>query len=163
MTAGFHPNPYLFPAAHLELAVELLRFLAVPQFPLVPFTRVRIDKRNLLEARVIVTTYNDHVRLLSPSLGWLAPPKFTRAWEPTLLWNHYTVMESLHSRPGSERNLLTTVDVRFTLAVQRPVICSSLSGYRAPSIFIFEEALSMSRRSSGVSSTEAAPRFSSRR
>src|SRR5437899_12796963 len=24
-----------------------------------------------------------------PSLGWLAPPKFTRAWEPTLLWNHY--------------------------------------------------------------------------
>src|SRR5206468_12813641 len=89
MTAGFHPNPYLFPA-HLELAVELLRFLAVPQFPLVPFTRVRIDKRNLLEARVIVTTYNDHVRLLSPSLGWLAPPKFTRAWEPTLLWNHYT-------------------------------------------------------------------------
>src|SRR2546430_17410497 len=25
-----------------------------------------------------------------PSLSWLAPPKFTRAWEPTLLWNHYT-------------------------------------------------------------------------
>src|SRR5207249_7725308 len=25
-----------------------------------------------------------------PSLGWLAPPKFTRAWEPTLLWNHFT-------------------------------------------------------------------------
>src|ERR1700746_3166808 len=23
-------------------------------------------------------------------LGWLAPPKSTRAWEPTLLWNHYT-------------------------------------------------------------------------
>src|SRR5437667_4105326 len=89
MTAGFHPNPYLFPAHH-ELAVELLRFLAVPQFPLVPFTRVRIDKRNLLEARVIVTTYNDRVRLPSPSLGWLAPPKFTRAWEPTFLWNHYT-------------------------------------------------------------------------
>src|SRR5215472_5996417 len=22
-----------------------------------------------------------------PSLGWLAPPKFTRAWEPTLSWN----------------------------------------------------------------------------
>src|SRR5213596_1894804 len=29
---------------------------AVPQSPLVPFTRVRIDKRNLLEAQVIVTT-----------------------------------------------------------------------------------------------------------
>src|SRR6266704_5405948 len=25
-----------------------------------------------------------------PSLGWLAPPKFTRVWEPTLLWNHFT-------------------------------------------------------------------------
>ena len=55
MPTGFHPNPHFFPA-HLELTVELLRFLAVPQFPLVPFTRVRIDKRNLLEAQVIVTT-----------------------------------------------------------------------------------------------------------
>src|SRR5438128_7734502 len=66
MPTGFHPDTHFFPA-HLELAVELLRFLAVPQFPLVPF---RIDKRNLLEARVIVTTYNDHVRLLSPE-PWL--------------------------------------------------------------------------------------------
>src|SRR5207253_5482541 len=70
MPTGFHPNPHFFPA-HLELAVELLRFLAVPQFPLVPFTSARIDKRNLLEARVIVTTYNDHVRLVSPE-PWLA-------------------------------------------------------------------------------------------
>src|SRR5437016_14290925 len=70
MPTGFHPNTH-FLSAHLELAVELLRFLAVPQFPLVPFTTVRIDKRNLLEARVIVTTYNDHVRLLSPE-PWLA-------------------------------------------------------------------------------------------
>src|SRR5213593_759053 len=69
MPTGFHPNTHFF-SAHLELAVELLRFLAVPQFPFVPFPRVRIDKRNLLEARVIVTTYNDHVRLLSPE-PWL--------------------------------------------------------------------------------------------
>src|SRR5205823_14472325 len=35
--------------------------------------------------------YNQHVRLLSPGpFGWSEPPKFTRAWEPTLLWNHYT-------------------------------------------------------------------------
>ncbi|MGB8060293.1 MAG: hypothetical protein WCF26_00165, partial [Candidatus Sulfotelmatobacter sp.] len=40
--------------------------------------------------RMIVTTYNQHVRLLSSEpFGWFAPPKFTRAWEPTLLWNHY--------------------------------------------------------------------------
>jgi hypothetical protein len=33
--------------------------------------------------------YNQHVRLLSSEpFGWFAPPKFTRAWEPTLLWNH---------------------------------------------------------------------------
>src|SRR5438309_2320089 len=69
MPTGFHPNPSFF-SPHLELAVELLRFLAVPQFPFVQFPRVRIDKRNLLEARVIVTTYNDHVRLLSPE-PWL--------------------------------------------------------------------------------------------
>jgi hypothetical protein len=44
----------------------------------------------LLEARMIVTTYNQHVRLLSSEpFGWFAPPKFTRAWEPTLLWDHY--------------------------------------------------------------------------
>src|SRR5229473_1690595 len=28
-----------------------------------------------------------------PGLGWLAPPKSIRAWEPTLLWNQ------LHSEP----------------------------------------------------------------
>ena len=46
---------------------------------------------------------------------------------------------------------------------QRPVICSSFSGYRAPCTVILEAASSMARRSSGVSSTEAAPMFSSKR
>jgi hypothetical protein len=33
---------------------------------------------------------DQHVRLLSPEpFGWLPPPKPTRAWEPTLLWNHF--------------------------------------------------------------------------
>jgi hypothetical protein len=40
---------------------------------------------------MIVTTYNQHARLLSSKpFGCFAPPKFTRAWEPTLLWNHFT-------------------------------------------------------------------------
>src|SRR3984957_2579064 len=40
---------------------------------------------------MIITPYNQHVRLLSSEpFGWFAPPKFTRAWEPTLLWNHFT-------------------------------------------------------------------------
>src|SRR5205807_1350578 len=94
-----HPNPALF-SAHLELTVELLRFLAVPQFPLVPFTTVRIDKRNLLEARVIVTTYNDHVRLLSPE------PRLVSASKVYSGMGADIVMESLHSQPGSERNRL---------------------------------------------------------
>src|SRR5437667_1399409 len=46
---------------------------------------------------------------------------------------------------------------------QRPVIASSFSGYRAPSTLILDEAPSISRRSSGVSSTKTAPMFSSRR
>src|ERR1700676_701873 len=45
------------------------------------------------------------VRLLSPEpFGWFAPPKFTRGWEPTLLWNH------LHSLTRS--NLGTALDYR---------------------------------------------------
>src|SRR6266566_1666792 len=106
MPAGFHPDTHFF-SAHLQLAVELLRFLAVPQFPLVPFTTVRIDKRNLLEARVIVTTYNDHVRLLSPE-PWLASA--TKVYSGV---GADIVMESLHSRSGSERNrLLTSTTLR---------------------------------------------------
>src|SRR5579864_4795559 len=63
------------------------------QSPFVQLTRVRIDASNLLKARMIITTYNEHVRLLSSEpFGCFAPPKSTRAWEPTLF------MESLHSK-----------------------------------------------------------------
>src|SRR5579864_2319479 len=45
---------------------------------------------------MIVTPYNQHVRLLSSEpFGWFAPPKSTRAWEPTLLWNHYAQNPSM--------------------------------------------------------------------
>src|SRR3954462_13060020 len=58
------------------------------------FTCVSIDASNLLEARMIITSYNQHVRLLSSEpFGWFAPPKFTRSWGPTLF------MESLRSPP----------------------------------------------------------------
>src|SRR5947199_7074943 len=96
---GFHPNPHFF-SSHLELAVELLRFLAVPQFPFVPFTTVRIDKRNLLEARVIVTTYNDHVRLLSPEPWLVSATKVYSGMGADI------VMESLHSEPGEHKCLV---------------------------------------------------------
>ncbi len=48
-------------------------------------------------------------------------------------------------------------------ASRRPVLRSSSSGYRAPCTVICDAALSISRRSSGVSSISAAPMFSSRR
>src|SRR5438046_1535819 len=115
MPTGFHSNPHLFPA-HLEFAVEVLCFLAVPQFPLVQFTCVCIYKRHLLEARVIVTTYNDHLSApFSRALVWLAPPKFTRAWEPTLLWNHYTHSPALRDEFHSPGGLLSSLFVSAKL------------------------------------------------
>jgi hypothetical protein len=47
-------------------AIELLGFFFVSQAHFAEFARVGIHVRNLLEARVIITSYNDHVRLLSP-------------------------------------------------------------------------------------------------
>jgi hypothetical protein len=74
MPTGFHPHAHLHSLGR-QIAVELLRFLAVLQSLLLQFSRVRIHKRNLLEARMVIATYNPHVRLLLPGLGWLAPPK----------------------------------------------------------------------------------------
>src|SRR5579864_1403176 len=89
--AGFHPYPRL-PTLLLQVAIELLRFFAVQQAQLAQLARVGFYQCNLLEARMIITPYNQHVRLLSSEpFGWFAPPKSTRAWEPTLF------MESLHS------------------------------------------------------------------
>ena len=48
----------------------------------------------------------------------------------------------------------SSLDIHFLSSFarpQRPVICSSFSGYRAPSTLIFEAAALMSRRSSAVS------------
>ena len=39
--------------------------------------------------RMVVTPYNNHVGSFLPGLGWFAPPKSTRAGEPTLLWNQF--------------------------------------------------------------------------
>src|SRR6266702_1104134 len=89
VSAGFHAHSYS-QTSLLELAIELLGFCAVRQPPFAALPGFCVHKCNLLEARMIVTTYNQHVRLLSSEpFGWFAPPKFTRTWEPTLLWNHY--------------------------------------------------------------------------
>src|SRR3954466_2815851 len=80
------------------------------------FTCVSIDVSNLLEARMIITSYNQHVRLLSSEpFGWFAPPKFTRAWEPTLF------MESLHSRQPVAGSILISTVVKYNRGVMHEI------------------------------------------
>src|SRR5207249_7721892 len=51
----------------VQAAVKLLRFaVAVRKSPFVAFSGLRVDPSNLLKARVIITAYNQHVRLLPP-------------------------------------------------------------------------------------------------
>ena len=99
MPTGFHPHAHLH-SLRREIAVEHLRFLAVLQSLLLQFSSVGIHKRNLLEGWVVIASYNHHVRLLSPEpFGWFAPPKSTRASEPTLLWNQ---LHNYPARAGAE-------------------------------------------------------------
>src|SRR5258708_10911630 len=70
MPARFHAHTHLHPLCR-QITVKLLPFLAVLQSPLLQFPGLGIDKSNLLKARVIIASYNDHVRLLSPERSWL--------------------------------------------------------------------------------------------
>jgi len=70
MPARLHPQPNLHSPCR-QNTVKLLRFLGVLQSPLLQFPGVGIYKRNLLKARVIIASYKDHVRLLSPERSWL--------------------------------------------------------------------------------------------
>src|SRR6266550_686066 len=74
MSAGFHSHTHCY-VSLFEFAVELLRFFRVNQASFTELTCLSIYVCNLLEARMIVTTYNQHVRLLSSEpFGWFAPP-----------------------------------------------------------------------------------------
>src|SRR6266404_6449721 len=98
MSTGFHPHPHLLSLGR-ELTVELLRCLGMVQSPLLQFPSFRIHKSNLLKGRVVICSYNDHVRLLSPGpFGWFAPPKFTRVQGADI------VMESITLRRKSRLN-----------------------------------------------------------
>src|SRR5215469_9805715 len=69
MPTGFHSHTQL-PTAGCKLAIKLFRSLAMPESLFLQLTCLRVHESNLLEARVIITTYNQHVRLLSPE-PWL--------------------------------------------------------------------------------------------
>ena len=62
------------------LSQSCLRLFWVFESSFLLLSSFAIHVRNLFEARVIITAYNQHVRLLSPGLGWLAPTKSTRAF-----------------------------------------------------------------------------------
>src|SRR5271165_3081317 len=70
-------------------------------------------------------------------------------------------------RGGGQRRCRTSSGISFRVVhgftFQRPTIFISFSGYRSPWIVILEAAVSISRRSSDVSSTASTPMFSSRR
>ena len=94
VSAGFHAHAHCH-GALAEFAVELLGLFLVPQACFAQFARVAVYVRNLLEARVLVTSYNDHVRLL-----------FSRAFLVGFSTHQLysgrgadIVMESLHSKP----------------------------------------------------------------
>ncbi len=62
---------------------------------------------------MIVAPYENHVGSFLPGVGWFAPPKSIRVWEPTLLWNHFAVLSVKRSLRGFERKGdLSTVEAR---------------------------------------------------
>src|SRR5271165_2177189 len=86
MPGRLHPHSHTASCC-LELAIELLRLsIAVTQSPFTAFPGVGIYKRDLLNARVIVHTYNPHIGSFLPSLGSSTDQSLLR-WSkrPTLL------------------------------------------------------------------------------
>src|SRR6201987_2784788 len=69
LPARFHPQPYLH-SSDGKLAIKLLRLLPMLQSSLLELASLAVHKSNLLNSRVIIATYNDHLRLLSPG-PWL--------------------------------------------------------------------------------------------
>src|SRR5712692_2832708 len=100
MPTGFHAHAHC-QAAGSEALIELLGLLLVSQAFFAEIACVGVHVRNLLEARVIITTYNDHVRLLSPEPSWLALAP------PTLLGSGsrhcYGIITPTTPQPGCER------------------------------------------------------------
>src|SRR5262249_33681019 len=60
VSASLHAHTHLLTRS-CQSTVELLRALAVRQPLLLQLSGFRIDKRDLLKARMIITPYNDHV------------------------------------------------------------------------------------------------------
>src|SRR4029077_11822883 len=88
MPTVFHPHPHRLSLPR-QITVKLFRFLAVWQSLLSTISSFGIHKRNLLEARVIIASYNDHCSapFSRAFLVGSAPPSLLGPKEPTLSWN----------------------------------------------------------------------------
>src|SRR3990167_1143138 len=77
MASGLDSHPHA-DSLFLQLPVKPLGFsVAMVQSQFLAFCGLRIYIRDWLYARVIITSNNQHVRLLSPE-PWLVASKFTR-------------------------------------------------------------------------------------
>src|ERR1035437_2972197 len=99
MPARLHPYAHLHSLCR-QITVELLRFLAVLQSPLLQFPSLGIYKSNLLEARVVVTTYNHHVRLLSPERSWLVATKVYSGTGADIVMESITLIDPVVGEVG---------------------------------------------------------------
>src|SRR6202035_1815598 len=88
LTASFHPYAH-FHSPCRQFTIEFLRLLAVLQSPLSAVAGGAVHKSNLLEGRVIIASYNQHIGSFLPSLfGWFAHHQtLLGSTEPTLSWN----------------------------------------------------------------------------
>src|SRR5438132_1538782 len=90
MPACFHSYTHLHPLCR-QITVEFLRFLAVLQSSLLQLPSLGIHKSNLLEARVVIASYNDH-RSAPFSRAFLVGwhhQSLLGSREPTLSWNQF--------------------------------------------------------------------------
>src|SRR5580704_13732092 len=77
MPGGLHPHPNA-DSSLPQFSVELLgRSIAVIQLLFAALTRFLIQKCNFLKARVIIYSYNHHVRLPSPEPAVIDKPQST--------------------------------------------------------------------------------------
>jgi hypothetical protein len=57
--------------------------------PLTEFSRLRIHKRDLLNARVVIATYDQHTGSFPPSLGLVGTTKSTQVQEADIVMKSF--------------------------------------------------------------------------
>ena len=92
------PNPSLMKA--VARARSWYERVLEGKSPLLQFPSLGIYKSNLLEARVVVTTYNHHVRLLSPERSWLVATKVYSGTGADIVMESITLIDPVVGEVG---------------------------------------------------------------